>query len=61
MKKKCGSNSEREGFATNVKGKGKWAKKKGQGNGEDVTRILKNITCQWQGGPYEETLKKEVC
>jgi hypothetical protein len=41
-KKQFGSNSETEGskqaFATNVKGKGKWAKKKGQGSGEDATK-----------------------
>jgi hypothetical protein len=48
-----GSNSEIEGseqaFAANVKGKSKWAKKNGQGNGEDATKSLKTITCHYCG------------
>jgi hypothetical protein len=64
-KKQFGSSSEIEGseqaFAANVKGKGKWAKKKGQGSGEDATKSLKTITVtMWKGGPYEEALQKEV-
>lgn len=59
----CSSNEaqgSKHAFAANVKGKGKWAKKKDQGNGEVATRSLKNIMSQWQSGPYEETLQKEV-
>jgi len=67
-KKQFGSSSsqaegEKQAFVANVKGKGKWAKKKGQGSGEDATKSLKIITCHyllWQGGPYEEALQKEV-
>jgi len=44
-KKQFGSSSEIEGskqaFAANVKGKRKWTKKNGQGNGEDATKSTK--------------------
>ena len=33
----------------NVKGKGKWPKKKGQGNGKDATKSSKIITCHYCG------------
>jgi hypothetical protein len=33
-----------QAFASNVQGKGKWEKKKSQGNSEDATMSLKNIT-----------------
>jgi hypothetical protein len=41
--------SSKQAFAANVKRKGKWAKEKGQGSGEDATRSQKNITCHYCG------------
>jgi hypothetical protein len=41
--------STKQAFAANVKGKGKWARKKGRGNSEDATKSLKNITCHYCG------------
>lgn len=38
-----------QGFVANVKGKGKWAKKKGQGSSEDATKSMKIITCHYCG------------
>jgi hypothetical protein len=52
-KKQFGSSSEVEGtkqaFAANVKGKGKWERRKGKASGEDATKSLKNITCHYCG------------
>jgi hypothetical protein len=52
-KKQFDSSTKAEGlehaFVANVKGKGKWAKKKGQGSGEDGTRSQKNTTCHYCG------------
>ena len=64
-KKQFGS-SESEGsehaFAANVKGKGKWPKKKGQGNGEDATKSSKTITCHYYGkeGHVKKYCKKRL-
>jgi hypothetical protein len=52
-KKQFGHSNEAEGtkqaFATNVKGKGKWPKKKGKGSSDYATKSLQNITCQCCG------------
>jgi hypothetical protein len=46
-KKQFGNSSETKGFehafAAKLKGKGKWAKRKGQSSGEDVTKDQKTI------------------
>jgi hypothetical protein len=52
-KKQFNNNKETEcskqAFAANVKGKGKWANKKGQGSSEDATKRLKTITYHYYG------------
>ena len=52
-KKQFGSNSETKGseqaFVAKAKGKGKWTRKMGPGNGEDATKSQKTITCHYCG------------
>lgn len=52
-KNQFGSSSQPEGseraFVANVKGKGKWAKQKGQGHGEDTPKSQKTFTYHYCG------------
>ena len=57
----CESEGLEQLFAANVKGRGKWPKKKGQDNGEDASKSLKTIACHYCGNEgREEVLQKAV-